>query len=75
MEANQTKSFWSIIFAVFFGNFLAVMNTSTVNVAVPAFMSEFSVDLPAAQWDSDRFYAGSGSSSTGDRLVRCTVWL
>lgn len=61
MEEKKETAFWSIIFAVFFGNFLAVMNTSTVNVAVPAFMSEFHADLPAAQWTVTGFMLAAGA--------------
>lgn len=65
MEEKQKQkyhpAFWSIIFAVFFGNFLAVMNTSTVNVAIPAFMQEFHADLPAAQWTVTGFMLAAGA--------------
>lgn len=61
MEEKKETAFWSVIFAVFFGNFLAVMNTSTVNVAVPAFMSEFHADLPAAQWTVTGFMLAAGA--------------
>ena len=61
MEEKKETAFWSIIFAVFFGNFLAVMNTSTVNVAVPAFMSEFHADQPAAQWTVTGFMLAAGA--------------
>ena len=61
MEEKKETPFWSIIFAVFFGNFLAVMNTSTVNVAVPAFMVEFGADLPATQWTVTGFMLAAGA--------------
>ncbi|MBS4209877.1 DHA2 family efflux MFS transporter permease subunit [Bacillus sp. FJAT-50079] len=66
-ESKSKQTFWSIIFAVFFGNFLAVMNTSTVNVAVPAFMAQFSADLPRAQWTVTGFMlvAGAAAPSAG----------
>ncbi|MEK3885968.1 DHA2 family efflux MFS transporter permease subunit [Bacillus sp. FSL K6-3431] len=57
------KAFWSIIFAVFFGNFLAVMNTSTVNVAVPSLMAQFSADLPSAQWTVTGFMLAAGAAA------------
>lgn len=63
-QANSSgKAFWSIIFAVFFGNFLAVMNTSTVNVAVPAFMAQFSAHLPSAQWTVTGFMLAAGAAA------------
>ncbi|WP_046181145.1 DHA2 family efflux MFS transporter permease subunit [Domibacillus tundrae] len=61
MSEKRETEFWSIIFAVFFGNFLAVMNTSTINVAVPAFMKEFHTDLPAAQWTVTGFMLAAGA--------------
>ncbi|WP_046175831.1 DHA2 family efflux MFS transporter permease subunit [Domibacillus indicus] len=61
MKEKEKTAFWSIIFAVFFGNFLAVMNTSTVNVAVPVFMDEFGADLPEAQWTVTGFMLAAGA--------------
>lgn len=57
------KAFWSIIFAVFFGNFLAVMNTSTVNVAIPSLMEQFSAELPRAQWTVTGFMLAAGAAA------------
>ncbi|MBD8007094.1 DHA2 family efflux MFS transporter permease subunit [Bacillus norwichensis] len=60
---SSEKAFWSIISAVFFGNFLAVMNTSTVNIAVPAIMGEFSTHLPTAQWTVTGFMLAAGAAA------------
>lgn len=60
---GSEKAFWSIITAVFFGNFLAVMNTSTVNIAVPAIMGEFSTELPTAQWTVTGFMLAAGAAA------------
>ncbi|RST76253.1 DHA2 family efflux MFS transporter permease subunit [Siminovitchia acidinfaciens] len=60
---GSEKAFWSIISAVFFGNFLAVMNTSTVNIAVPAIMGEFSTHLPTAQWTVTGFMLAAGAAA------------
>ncbi len=61
MKERSQAAFWSILFAVFGGNFLAVMNTSTVNVAIPAFMKEFQADLLAAQWTVTGFMLAAGA--------------
>ncbi|MDQ0243771.1 EmrB/QacA subfamily drug resistance transporter [Bacillus fengqiuensis] len=63
MKKKDGKAFWPIIFAIFFGNFLAVMNTSTVNVAVPALMMEFSAELSAAQWTITGFMLAAGAAA------------
>lgn len=62
-STGSEKAFWSIISAVFFGNFLAVMNTSTVNIAVPAVMGEFSTQLPTAQWTVTGFMLAAGAAA------------
>ncbi|WP_078409157.1 DHA2 family efflux MFS transporter permease subunit [Priestia abyssalis] len=63
MKSKDEKAFWPIISAIFFGNFLAVMNTSTVNVAVPAFMAEFSAELSMAQWTITGFMLAAGAAA------------
>ncbi|MFS0646879.1 MFS transporter, partial [Siminovitchia sp. 179-K 8D1 HS] len=60
---GSEKAFWSIIAAVFFGNFLAVMNTSTVNIAIPSFMGEFAAKLPTAQWTVTGFMLAAGAAA------------
>ncbi|MFD1706300.1 DHA2 family efflux MFS transporter permease subunit [Siminovitchia sediminis] len=60
---GSEKAFWSIISAVFLGNFLAILNTSTTNIAVPGFMAEFSTQLPAAQWTITGFMLAAGAAA------------
>lgn len=63
MRETSGQAFWPTIFAIFFGNFLAVLNTSTVNVAVPAFMLEFSAELSTAQWTITGFMLAAGAAA------------
>lgn len=62
-DKGSEKAFWSIISAVFFGNFLAVMNTSTVNIAIPSFMGDFAAKLPTAQWTVTGFMLAAGAAA------------
>ncbi|WP_240941008.1 MDR family MFS transporter [Paenibacillus sp. HB172176] len=73
-EGNPVKvNFWSIIFAVFFGNFMAVLSTTTINVALPVFMDEFDAPLDTVQWMMSGFMLATGVIApiiafVGDRL-------
>lgn len=54
------RMFWSIIFAIFFGNFLAVLSTNTVNIALPVMMNHFNTDLTTIQWVLTGFMLATG---------------
>ncbi|MCG7409966.1 multidrug efflux MFS transporter [Paenibacillus sp. ACRRX] len=60
-ERLSKKTFWSIMFAIFFGNFLAVLSTNTVNVALPVLMKHFDVELPSIQWVLTGFMLATGT--------------
>lgn len=62
MNVYSTKQapFWPIILAVFFGNFLAILSTSTINVALPVLMSHFETNLSSAQWAVTGFMLATG---------------
>ena len=50
---NQTarnSSFWLIILAIFFGNFMAILSTTTINVAFPVFLKDFHAEIGTVQW-------------------------
>ncbi|MEK3675178.1 DHA2 family efflux MFS transporter permease subunit [Paenibacillus sp. FSL R10-2771] len=50
---NQTaknSSFWLIILAIFFGNFMAILSTTTINVAFPVFLKDFHAEISTVQW-------------------------
>lgn len=57
---RQTAPFWSIIFAVFFGNFMATLSTTTINVALPVFMDDFDASLNTVQWMMSGFMLATG---------------
>lgn len=51
--SNQTaknSSFWLIILAIFFGNFMAILSTTTINVAFPVFLKNFHAEISTVQW-------------------------
>jgi EmrB/QacA subfamily drug resistance transporter len=52
--------FWSIIIAVFFGNFMATLSTTSVNVALPVFMTDFGAELNTVQWMMSGFLLATG---------------
>ncbi|KAB7709120.1 DHA2 family efflux MFS transporter permease subunit [Bacillus aerolatus] len=58
---KEAGPFWTVIFAVFFGNFLAVLSTTTINVALPVFMKDFSADLSTVQWTVTGFMLAMGA--------------
>lgn len=60
-ETLSRSKFWSMMFAIFFGNFLAVLSTNTVTVALPELMREFDVDLTSIQWVMTGFMLATGT--------------
>jgi EmrB/QacA subfamily drug resistance transporter len=57
---SNTPPFWSIIAAIFFGNFMAVLSTTTINVALPVFMDDFQAPLHTVQWMISGFMLATG---------------
>jgi len=47
---RASDSFWPIMLAVFFGNFMCMLSVTSVNLALPVFMKEFGTGLPVVQW-------------------------
>nr|WP_240463550.1 MDR family MFS transporter [Paenibacillus apiarius] len=56
----SNSTFWSIMFAIFFGNFLAVLSTNTINIALPVLMKHFHTDLLTIQWVLTGFMLATG---------------
>jgi len=50
VNTDEKSSFWLIMSAVFFGNFLAVLSITTINVAFPVVMEQFHTTLSTTQW-------------------------
>lgn len=52
--------FWPIMIAIFFGNFLSVLSTTTINIAVPILMDHFNTGLHTMQWMVTGFMLATG---------------
>jgi EmrB/QacA subfamily drug resistance transporter len=48
--ASPAFSFWPVMLAIFFGNFMSMLSTTSINLALPVFMTEFDADLLVVQW-------------------------
>ncbi|NIK78253.1 EmrB/QacA subfamily drug resistance transporter [Paenibacillus castaneae] len=57
---KATASFAAIMIAVFFGNFMASLSTTTINVALPVFMDDFHSSLNTVQWMMSGFMLATG---------------
>jgi EmrB/QacA subfamily drug resistance transporter len=62
LTSNEDGSipFWSIIIAVFFGNFMAALSITAINVALPVFMTDFQAELNTVQWMMSGFILATG---------------
>lgn len=62
MENQQGSKihFWPIMIAIFFGNFVSVLSTTTINIAVPMLMKHFDTDLNTMQWMVTGFMLATG---------------
>lgn len=61
MEKTKETGFWLIIASVFFGNFVALLNSGTVTVALPFIMKELNADVNTAQWIVTGFMLAMGT--------------
>lgn len=59
-QEQGTTAFWTIMIAVFFGNFMASLSTTTINVALPVFMDDFDASLNTVQWMLSGFMMATG---------------
>lgn len=62
MEEKQGSGiqFWPIMIAIFFGNFVSVLSTTTINIAVPLLMNHFHTNLNTMQWMVTGFMLATG---------------
>lgn len=64
MEENHERRgkvpFWPIMIAIFFGNFVSVLSTTTINIAVPLLMNHFHTGLHTMQWMVTGFMLATG---------------
>lgn len=65
MEGKQDNKilFWPIMIAIFFGNFVSVLSTTTINIAVPLLMDHFNSSLNTMQWMVTGFMLATGVSA------------
>lgn len=49
-QKANASSFRLIILAIFFGNFMAILSTTTINVAFPVFLKDFHAGISTVQW-------------------------
>ncbi|OPH57661.1 MFS transporter [Paenibacillus ferrarius] len=57
---QRNSSFWFIILSIFFGNFMSILSSTTINVAFPVFMKDFHAELGAVQWMITGFLLATG---------------
>ena len=60
MTTTKRKKDAFIILAIFFGNFLAFLNSGTVNVALPSIMNDFQTQINSVQWVMSGFLVAIG---------------
>lgn len=62
MDVKQESKihFWPIMIAIFFGNFVSVLSTTTINIAVPLLMNHFHSNLNTMQWMVTGFMLATG---------------
>ncbi|WP_261381530.1 MDR family MFS transporter [Paenibacillus cremeus] len=62
MSTKETgnSAFWFIILAIFFGNFMSILSSTTINVAFPLFLNYFHAELGEVQWVITGFLLATG---------------
>lgn len=79
-EPAKESSFWLPLFVVVIGAFAAILNNSSINVALPKIMAIFGVSAEDAQWILTAYMLTSGvvipvTGYLGDRLGNKRVYL
>ncbi|BFT72755.1 MDR family MFS transporter [Paenibacillus sp. P36] len=59
-SSSGKSAFWFIILAIFFGNFMSILSSTTINVAFPIFMKDFGAELGKVQWMITGFLLATG---------------
>ncbi|MEK4509066.1 MULTISPECIES: MDR family MFS transporter [Paenibacillus] len=57
---GRENHFWPIMIAIFFGTFVSVLSTTTINIAVPMLMDHFHTSLNTMQWMITGFMLATG---------------
>ena len=79
-DAHKTNSFWLPLLVVVMGAFAAILNSSSINVALPKMMAIFGVAADDIQWVLTAYMLVSGvvipvTGYLGDRLGTKRVYL
>lgn len=61
MNSEEKISFWPIMITIFLGSFLVMLNTSSINLALPALMKSFSTDIDTVKWTITGFMLSMGT--------------
>ncbi|MCP1312234.1 DHA2 family efflux MFS transporter permease subunit [Paenibacillus tyrfis] len=59
-NTEKPVPFWPVMIGIFFGSFLAILGTSSINVAIPILMQDFNTDLNTVQWTLTGFMLATG---------------
>lgn len=62
-QVEDIQPFWPIMIAIFFGAFISVLNTSTINIAIPSLMDDFHSPIHIMQWTLTGFMLAAGLSA------------
>ncbi|WJH33795.1 MFS transporter [Paenibacillus sp. CC-CFT747] len=57
---SPSPSFWLVMVSIFFGNFMSILSSTTINVAFPLFMKDFAAGLNQVQWMITGFLLATG---------------
>lgn len=49
-STTPEAKFWPIMIALFFGSFISILSTSTINIAIPVLQHDFNTSLSTIQW-------------------------
>lgn len=60
-KTQQPMKLVPIIVAIFMGNFLSLLNSNTINIALPVLQKEFASDLSVVQWTLTGFMLALGT--------------
>ncbi|UJF33883.1 MDR family MFS transporter [Paenibacillus hexagrammi] len=59
-KKGSTSTFWLVMLAIFFGNFMSILSSTTINVAFPIFLKDFHAELGEVQWMITGFLLATG---------------
>ncbi|WP_337589393.1 MDR family MFS transporter [Paenibacillus contaminans] len=60
-EELQQIKFLPVMIAIFFGSFVTILSSSTINIAIPVLVNDFHSDLSTIQWTLTGFMLSMGT--------------